>query len=218
MPAPSTPPSWTSVPGQEWNGHRYWLAATDYEAATYDARGSKNPHIYHSDDGFNWEWPTGLANPNSWPAVHSPPRRAVVRLRHRAGPRPSDRQAVVLLAPSRRVCPPGERLWRSWSANGSSWSTPALAAYFTRARRAMSHPPSLEQRAAHGRRGSPAASSSGCTASPASTAWTDVGLTTGNGAPWHGSVIRVGEIWHMIGSGPGTGTSIWTATSRNGLV
>jgi hypothetical protein len=43
-----------------WNGHRYWMAATPYEASNSDY---ENPSIYYSDDGETWATPPGLTNP-----------------------------------------------------------------------------------------------------------------------------------------------------------
>jgi len=46
--------------GADWNGYRYWMAATPYAASNNQI---ENPCIYASDDLETWVEPVGLTNP-----------------------------------------------------------------------------------------------------------------------------------------------------------
>lgn len=48
-------------------GHRFWMTTT----AFFNAENQReNPHVYYSDDGYNWAWPPGVTNPlDPWPGA-----------------------------------------------------------------------------------------------------------------------------------------------------
>lgn len=43
-----------------WNGYKFWMGYTPYE---YSNELLENPSVAASNDGVNWEVPTGLTNP-----------------------------------------------------------------------------------------------------------------------------------------------------------
>lgn len=102
---------------EPWNGHCFWHAATAYFNAD-DWR--ENPHVYYSDDGWNWHWPPGVTNPiDPWPGAPD-----------NVGNYNSDTDITFdpdtneLIVTWREVIGSNQRIWGSKSSDGSTWSAP----------------------------------------------------------------------------------------------
>lgn len=102
-----------------WNGHRFWMTTTAFFQAEEPR---ENPHIYHSDDGFTWEWPEGVTNPlDPWPGEGTSERWYNSDSHLAYDP---DANALVLTWREVRHTRKSQTIWARTSKDGSTW-TPA---------------------------------------------------------------------------------------------
>lgn len=102
-----------------WGGHRYWLATTAFFNAEEPR---ENPHIYHSDDGFVWEWPEGVTNPlDPWPGAGTRERwyNSDTNLVHDPAT-----DTMILTWREVRHTRASQTIWARTSKDGTTW-TPA---------------------------------------------------------------------------------------------
>lgn len=101
-----------------WNGHCFWHAATAYFNAE-DQR--ENPHVYYSDDGWNWHPPPGVTNPiDPWPgAATSDYSNYNSDTDITYNPETDE-----LIVTWREVNVSEQIIWGSKSSTGSDWSEP----------------------------------------------------------------------------------------------
>lgn len=107
-----------------WNGHRYWMGVTGYKDG--QNRG-ENPHIFYSDNAYNWSLPAGvpaplIASPGS---IENPdqPFNSDTELVYD----PANNTLNLFYRVTQEINPTYEQLWRITSSNGTTWSSPTLA-------------------------------------------------------------------------------------------
>lgn len=107
---------------QPWNGHCFWHAATAYFNAE-DQR--ENPHVYYSDDGWNWHPPPDVTNPiDPWPGAATS-NMANYNSDTDLTYNPETDELIVTWREV-NAGTGNQIIWGSKSNTGSNWSTPFL--------------------------------------------------------------------------------------------
>jgi len=97
-----------------WNGYRYWMAFTPYPDGLREA-----PSIAASNDGVTWEVPGGLTNP----LVSQAQVAGINWFSDTDMVYDEDSDKLVLFFRGNRAVPNVERIFRSESSDGRTWTT-----------------------------------------------------------------------------------------------
>lgn len=105
-----------------WNGYKFWMGHTPYE---YNNELLENPSIAASNDGINWEVPTGVVNPleatDGWDMHYSDPHLVFV----------NGKIEYWYRKKTRFNLPDAEMIVRKISSDGINWSAEEIL--YTRA-------------------------------------------------------------------------------------
>lgn len=204
-------PSVVDLGGAPVSGYRYWMAGTPYWHNKSDL---ENPHIWASNDGWDWVVPSGVVNP-------------LVQKPAGAGDYNADTDLIWDPDTNRFVLYYLRTLNLAWdgspfltSPDGITWTPGNWGGSFTL------NPKSLSIiRIAAGQWQMILSGNSFVSASSTGP-WTWIGTdwTWANGQPptwWHHDVLYANGVWyaviHSAGNGANPPGHIWGAVSTNGL-